>query len=252
MNTTATKVLSYKFDDDIKLFILGDTHIGSPSCNEKLVDDYIDIIAKTPNCYCIIVGDIFDMGLVGSKSDVYTQTQRPGEAIKKGVERLRRIPAEKILVYIDGNHERRLSLMAGINIGAMVCEMLGIPERYSQTASVIRVKVVKKTYYIYATHGSGSGSTYGAAINRLESLASICDADIYVMGHTHKPSVFRRDFIRINTKTGCRERVGKLFLNCGSCLDYEGSYGEALGLKPCSQYYPAIKIKKDHGPVVAF
>jgi hypothetical protein len=208
------------------------------------VCEIVDIIKRTPNAYTIMLGDVLDFGFAGSKSDVYTQTNKPGMAVEKAVEVLEPI-SDRILRYHNGNHEDRLSVMAGIDIGAIICGRLGISDVYAHGSATTRIIVGGKSFFVYSTHGSGNGATYGGAVNKLISLAQITDADIYLTAHTHKPIAFRRDFVELNRETGEREEKGKIFVNCASCLRYSGSYGEAKGFAPCSREYPILKLSEN-------
>lgn len=49
---------------------------------------------------------------------------------------------------------------------------------------------------IWAHHGTGSGSTAGAALNRLERVTKSFDADIFLMGHQHTKDAKPIDYIR--------------------------------------------------------
>jgi hypothetical protein len=157
---------------------------------------------------------------------------------------------DKILAVLPGNHEQRIWRSDGIDITQLMCNQLGIPDKYSSTTALLFVRFGKSKdnghgrrqwYTIYVTHGSGGGRKEGGKINRLADLAGIVDADIYVMGHTHLPAIIKEGFYRVSGPNSSAALVDKLFVNTSASLNY-GGYGDAQGFKPASLSAPVIYL----------
>ena len=246
-----SKLYNYQYEDHVAIYPLGDIHLGSPNCNMELVHKYIDGIAEKPDCFCLLLGDLLDMALAGSKSDVYTATKAPGKAIVEAVELLRPLAEQhKILTIMDGNHEERLARIAGISPSEMIANMLGISNLYTPTTALLRFSCDNHSHLVYASHGNGCGGRPGSKINQLEKLSWITDADIIVAGHVHMPAVYRSRYIKLDPKTGVETEKERLFVNCASCLSYDGSYGDSKGYVASSNTYPIIHFFPDREPMV--
>ena len=236
----------------VKVYAVGDLHIGSPDCNNLRVKRILNEIILTKNAYVIYIGDQIDNALMGSPSSVYTQRLSPQDQIAKVADFFRPHAEQgKILAIMDGNHEARSVRTAGLSPTALIAKILGIEDKYTPTTGIVRVGIGANVYTIYATHGSGGGGTIGAKTNAIERLTRIVDADVYVSGHTHEPFVFWRDFIRLDPLTGEERMATRIFANCGSCLNYRGSYGDGR-FAPSAYGYPCVEFFRDgRDPVVS-
>ena len=229
----------------VKVYVVGDLHIGSPDCSMRQVRRVLNAITLDDAAYVAYIGDLMDVALMGSVSNVYKQKKSPGDQIKDVADLLRpHALLGKIITLMDGNHEQRLVRAAGISPTAMLAKMLDVEDRYTPTTAIIRANIGRSAYTLYATHGSGGGATIGAKANSIERLTRIVDADAYVSGHTHEPFVFWRDFVRIDPTTGAEKMTTRIFANCGSCLTYRGSYGDGR-YAPASYGYPVITLYAD-------
>jgi hypothetical protein len=187
-----------------------------------------------------------DTAISSSVGDTYGASIQPMEQLKHCV-RLFEPIKDKILAVLSGNHENRIYRSDGIDITSLMCNQLGIHDRYSSTTALVFVrfgKVAKshkrpQLYTIYVTHGSGGGRREGGKINRLADLSAIVDADIYVMGHTHLPVVMKESYFRVSGSNSSVQMVDKLYVNTASSLDF-GGYGDAMGFKPASKKSPVI------------
>ena len=235
-----------------KVYIVGDLHVGSPDCNGLKVKRILNEITLAKNGYVIYIGDQIDNALLSSPSNVFHQRLSPQDQIAKVAELFRpHAEAGKILAIMDGNHEARSVRVAGLSPTALISKILGVEDKYTPTTAIVRVAIGPTTYTIYATHGSGNGGTIGAKTNAIERLTRIVDADVYAAGHTHEPFVFWRDFIRLDPLTGEEKMATRIFANCGSCLNYRGSYGDGR-FAPSAYGYPCIEFFRDgRNPVVS-
>lgn len=246
---TQSGLLKYRFPDHmdyVNLYFIADTHIGSPDCNMMKVRRTINHVLNDPVGYVILGGDLMDNAIFGSPSNAYTQRLSPHEQIQAVCEYFRPLAdAGKVLGTVPGNHENRSNKTAGLCPGEIIAGYLGIADRYSPTALLIQIEIGGRKYHVYSSHGNGGGSTIGNKVNQIEKLTRIVDADVYFAGHTHEPFIFFRNFLRINPDTGEQHLATRIFANCGACLNYRGSYGEAAGYAPTAFGYPCVRFYKD-------
>ena len=234
------------YADTIEIHPMADLHIGDSQCDYKLIQERIEYIKNTPNCYCILDGDLMDTAIASSIGDTYAANLQPMEQLKHCVKIFEPIK-DKILCVLSGNHENRVYKSDGLDITEMMCCQLGIADRYSPTTSLLFVRFGKnkkdrrQLYTIYCTHGSGGGRREGGKVNRLADLASIVDADIYLHAHTHLPLIFKEAFFRVSGSNSSVALVDKLFVNTSAMLSY-GGYGDKAGFKPASKSSPVIYL----------
>ena len=119
-----------KIMGDITILPIADVHIGDKLCNLKLFKEALERIKNEPNTYTIINGDLCNMALKNSKSDVYSDSLSPMEQVIQVTELLKPIK-DKILVIGTGNHEDRTQKETKIDVTRLISRELGIEDRYS-------------------------------------------------------------------------------------------------------------------------
>lgn len=239
---------------DVEIRIFADLHVGDKFCNLAAVKNEIDYVARTPNCYAILNGDIVNNATKTSVSDSYAEILSPMEQIAMYIDLFEPIK-DKILVMTQGNHENRTYIKEGIDLTEVVAAQLGLKDRYSKTGAVLflklgehKIKNSKKVpivYSFYVIHGSGGGRKEGAKAIRLADMATIVDVDIYIHGHTHLPMVLREGFYRTDHSNGVVKYTDKLFINGAARLEY-GGYGESFEFKPSSIKCPTLQLSGTH------
>ena len=90
--------------DHLNVYPLGDVHIGSKEFDLELFNQWIETVKNDPNAAVVIIGDVMNMGLRNSKSNVYEETLSPMEQKELCYELLSPI-ADKIIAGCSGNHE---------------------------------------------------------------------------------------------------------------------------------------------------
>lgn len=233
--------------DSIEIHPLADLHIGDMACDYKAILAELEYIKNTPNCYCVLDGDLMDTAIASSIGDTYSSTHSPMEQLQECVKLFEPIK-DKIIAVTSGNHENRHYKTNGIDTTQLMCSQLGIADRYSPTTALVYIRFGndsrhnrKMCYTMYMTHGTGGGRKEGGKINRLADLATIVDADIYVSGHTHLPAVFRNTFFRADPRNSDITQCEHLFVNTAAWLKYAG-YGDRNGYKPASTINPIIQL----------
>ena len=238
--------LSKEFKE-LQILPLADLHLGDIRSDGKKILEWIDYIRNTPNCYTILNGDLMDSAIKSSIGDIYGASLQPMMQLEQAVKLFGDI-SNKILAVTPGNHEARLYRSDGLDITQIMCNQLGIGERYSSASVLLIVRFGEEPshnhgrrvcYTIYQVHGSGGGRLEGGKINRLMQLASIVDADIYIHSHTHLPAIVKTAYFRPSLANNSVMKVDRLFINTSSTLEY-GGYGEVQSYKPNSTETPLI------------
>jgi predicted phosphodiesterase len=166
----------------LNLYPVGDVHIGSKEFDLGLFKDWVEMVKDDPNGAVVIIGDMMNMGLRNSKSNVYEEKLSPMEQKELCYELLNPI-ADKIVGGCSGNHEYRAVKEVGVNpLYDVFCRMR-IEDRYRENACFIKLTVGKQgknpnTYGVVLTHGSSKNKderwTYG-----------VDGCDCFISGHTH-------------------------------------------------------------------
>ena len=238
----------------LRIYTFADWHIGDAHCDMKRITQDIESVKADEHTYCVLNGDICNNAVKTGASDVYSESIKPMEQLKRACELLEPIK-DKILLISQGNHEARTYRNDGIDLTALICRELDIDDRYVAEGGVLFLRFGQNNrkehksneiyrrlcYSLYMTHGSGGGRKEGGKVNRLADLASIIDTDVYIHSHTHLPVVMKESFFRIDAKNSAVAQVEKLFVNTAATLGY-GGYGQTFGFKPSSTATPIILL----------
>lgn len=174
---------NYVDEDHLNVYPLGDVHIGSKEFDLDLFLKWRKQVEDDPNGVVVIVGDMMNMGLKNSKTNVYEETLSPMQQKELCYELLRPI-AQKIIGGCSGNHEYRAVRESGMNPLYDVFCRLCIEDRYRENACFIKLTVGKHrhnpiTYGVVLTHGSTR--------NKDEQWNAFVDGcDCFISGHTHR------------------------------------------------------------------
>lgn len=246
-------------DKPIEILTIADLHIGDPCCDEKQLKEMIDTVKNNPNRYVILGGDLMNTAIKDSKSDSYSEKMKPFEQLLMCAELLSPI-TDKILAIVPGNHEERITRSVGTDMTKLLAVQLGIDSVYSEDAALVVLKFGHNVYAhskdapviysIYVNHGNGGGKRAGSKLNSLQDYASIIDADVFIVGHTHFPAVFKQQTFRITPQTGSATLREQLFVNTASDLKY-GGYGKRKGYQPASNSYPVITLDNTYNHITA-
>lgn len=247
-----TPVIADLNNKTIKIYPVFDVHIGAAEYMKKEFEAFVSYIAKTPEAYIVIGGDILNNAIKTSVSDIYSEKMMPGEAKEYAVKLLTPI-ADKILCGVGGNHEWRTGKDTDVDILYDIFCQLGISERYRANVAILSVGInyytsrrtgFRKTFLV--THGSGGGATLGAGINRQERFIRGFDGiDVFISGHTHKPSVVPISKVRyINTTRKIREETIWL-VTARSWLGF-GGYGVRKLYTPVAHCGVEITMSQVH------
>lgn len=233
-------VLNFPQLESMNVLLSSDMHVGSAQFDERKWNEFEKLINE-PRNYVIFAGDQMEYATARSKSNIYETTMHPREVKRWWIDRMKPYK-DKVLCIIDGNHEyNRASRDADAYPLYDIAYSLEIEDRYRSEAAFVDVNVGKWTakghhgepvqYVFRVNHKAQNLVNYGTA-DGIEGI------DVFVSGHTHKPSdkplgklVYNRNNRSIYERT-----VENIV--CGSFLMY-GGYGERGGMRPTSQklYY---------------
>ena len=193
----------------IKIYLFWDMH-GGPV--RSSLERGINEIKRHKNAYFILGGDNiegiggddwrleagdYDAASLGAAID--TLPDVVGAQIRELADIISPV-ADRCLLILSGNHERKVRKRTGIDPNAMVAALLeakgyNVPFTRAEVAGlVLRIFYSKNrdahiTYKIIAQHGSGGGSLPGGAINKaLRSTMVFDGVDAIINGHTHHMS----------------------------------------------------------------
>lgn len=234
------KIIKKDLGTDVKkitIIPISDVHIGDKTANLKAFREVLERIRTEPNTYTILNGDLCNVALKTSKSDVYADEMTPMEQVLEVIRFLEPIK-DKILVMSNGNHEDRITRDTNIDILYLVAKQLKIEQVYSSSWWYLYLtfgkdkKGRKITYTLTGYHGSGGGRKSGGKINRLEEMSQVVIADCYIMGHLHKPIATKGIIYTpyFQSKTLTKQEMYYLMTN--SFVEYDNSYAEKMGLIP--------------------
>ena len=236
--------------ESVELLVLADYHYADPNSDHDLIKRDIDYVATHENAYAILAGDIMNCAIKSSVSDTYGDTLSPMDELAVCCELLQPI-THKIVGIVGGNHEARHYKTNGVDMTYILARQLGIEDKYSSDSALVFLRVGADggprnhhrpvCYTVYLTHGTGGGRKEGGKIQRLVDLSSICDADVFICGHTHLPATLKTAFARPNPANSSITYCTKLFVNAAAKLDY-GGYGDTLGFRPSCKDTPRILL----------
>jgi UDP-2,3-diacylglucosamine pyrophosphatase LpxH len=216
MRLLDVKTRQPKRSEPVHLFVLGDVHVGNRNADLDHFLRDVDAIRKTPNAYCILMGDLVDAIAISDKRfdrrEVDPQfhgwlDQLPQREVRWICDALKPIK-DRILCILTGNHEetvRDVTTRVGVAYDPHyeICKYLGARSldycgfvRWKISASdndnKSRGTVNNDVITIYATHGHGSGQTPGSHAQAITRLMDGFEADLTFFAHRHQRFVWQR------------------------------------------------------------
>lgn len=185
--------LSHVVPKTYRLYLIGDTHVGNEAFAENVARKAIQRIKRDPKGYVGFMGDgtesihpfdkRFDIKVHGKAGTANRQVDFFVKMFKP--------IADRILFYLTGNHEWKLSQI--VDIPAMIAEKLN-PKMIHSTWTV-KAKF-SDDFRLWATHGRRAVNSYAKTYkerqdheaDRVKKLLQLLQGDCMVMamGHIHK------------------------------------------------------------------
>ena len=207
-------MITHKFfgGHDITVIPISDVHWGANEQMENEWLSFLNMVAKTPNVYITLGGDLLNNGLKNSLTNVYREKYMPGES-KRMMAKMLEPVRDRILCAVGGNHERRSAKEADTDITLDILSKLDLEHLYRENIAFCKIQLGKPqsdngkmsagekrpTYVLVVTHGAGGGILTGAAVNRNERFGYVIDGmDALIVGHTHKPFITQPGKIKVD------------------------------------------------------
>lgn len=244
------KIIKRDLDKDIKkltIIPISDVHIGDKKADLKAFRDVLDRIKNEPNTYTILNGDLCNIALKNSKSDVFSEDLTPMEQVLKVLEFLEPIK-DKILVMSNGNHEDRITKETSIDVLYLVAKQLHLEQVYSPSWWYLYLSFGNSNknrpvlYTLTGYHGAGNGTTTGAKANRVKKMSQVVLADVYLMSHVHEPITTKGVIFTPDYQHKSVVKKEMYYCISNSFVEYEGSYAERLGLPPSNTGISEIEL----------
>ena len=199
--------------ETLKIYPIGDTHVGALNCAEDKLRGIVRTIASDKNAYWIGGGDYLD-AVILNDTKRFDPNVVPDWMLAEGPDKSRvnltdmleaqrkrffKIMApikDKCLGLIEGNHEYTIMKFHNRNLMRSLCEYFslnGQPATDLSDCAFIRLKfrqkskggITSSTVRMFICHGNGGGRTSGAEPNSLYRLAADKECDIVLRGHSH-------------------------------------------------------------------
>ena len=191
--------------DTLRVYALGDVHVGSAQFDEKSVRKKLNIIKNDERGVLVLCGDLGDYGLKNSKTNVYEAVMQPKEQ-QEYIYELFKPVASKIAAAVPGNHEERITKEVGLCPLYDLCVRWGIEDAYRENVAI--------TKYIFGSKHNKQQitfigiTTHGSTRNKHKKFIACFDgADFAVAGHTHTPEYSPHGKIRIDNITATAKHV---------------------------------------------
>lgn len=229
-------VRDYSHLDKLRVYPIGDLHVGSPAHDGKKLDEWLAFVERSPNASMLNTGDNINAAVVGSKSDVYAEQMTVGDALERLEDKLRPLAdAGRLDALGEGNHEARVQRATGIDPMALVARHLGVDHWAASALVVYHVGDVE--YRVHVRHGTGNSPASTAAVTKAAQVVS--NADLHVTGHTHRQQLILEDVFAY--EKGRVERRSRRYVTSGSFTKYE-RYAAERGYAPSHLGAPRIVL----------
>lgn len=257
------EMIVHQFPGDITIIPVSDVHLGAAEHMEKEWLSFLDMVAKTPNIYLTIGGDLLNNATKFSLSNVYDEVLRPSVAKRMMAEMLEPIK-DRILCAVTGNHERRSSRDVDQDPMYDIMCKLDLEHLYRENMAFVKIQLGRQenengirtggyqrpSYNLVVTHGSGGGIYTGTAVLRNERFGYVVDGmDCLIVGHTHKPFTTQPGKIVIDPRNNQVSVKPFKVISSTSWLDFAG-YAMQKMLLPTTHCLHTIQLSSSHKEMV--
>jgi len=239
-----------------------------PIGERDLLAAWVEELRSTPHAYGILMGDSLDVARTHYRD--YARSYRGDdnsqeafdayvtEEVGKLADVLRPV-ASRILGLVQGNHY--WEYCDGTNTEQDLCKRLKI--KYLGVMGLIQLRCHRSATHtqnltIFAHHSGGTagGRTTGGDVNALTRQEHAWDADIYLLGHTHRRIAFKEPVMQLShrsTPPKVIERT-KVFVRTGAFLKgfkdtevpvnrkYAAPYAETRAYRPTDLGWVKIHV----------
>ncbi len=223
------RIPTYRFDRDVTLYVLSDSHRADFACDVALWKRSLKEIEADKQAKVLTLGDLYNCAIWGSKSDP-TQSLTTAQENLLLMKELEPI-ADQIIGMIPGNHEERLQKTVGYNLTQGLALHLHAP--YFDGLTVFCIICGRCAYYIAAGHGIGGGKKQGRKLDALIEFGELIGGcDLYIEGHSHAPFDVPGLIPYVDKKRGIISYQPTTYVSGGHFLEWSKSYARNKKYKP--------------------
>ena len=236
-----------KEDDGGNLAAVGDVHRGNRFHDNEPYEKNLAWLKDHKEYKIITMGDLCEcsgrhtLGLEDQVIEVDDQI----EMIEKDL--LPFAEEGRLIGMIRGNHERRTTKHASVDVTRGIAKYLGVP--YFGLSQLLYISVMNdgkkrgQNYVVYAKHGKSGARTAGGRINAVMRMGLIVNADLYLHAHLHTLMHEIQNTYEVDRGNTLLKR--KHYVITGSYMTY-GGYAEEAGYAPAGPSGSArIKFHSD-------
>ena len=230
------------------IFVKGDEQLGHVTCDEERIKKDIAWVQKNPQCLVMLLGDAIDAAMTFSPGSQRENKEAPIAQAMHYID-IHRPVADRIIGYVGGNHERRIdkALTEGGAGVRLIAKGLSTPEHkipYSGGILLLDLYWRGHLWTFTLFHGAGAAATAGSRTQRLQRNLLLTDSLITLSGHLHDEMKTSRRFTQ-RAPNGKIKIAKQTALQCGTYLQYIGSYGEVGGMSPTGPDMIVIELLSD-------
>lgn len=217
--------MSFDSARPINLWMLSDLHLGHQAHASELFQAHKEV-AKQARAKVVFLGDALEAVTSGSVvASVGAHFEQHGTLRDQLDEFVETMKGLRVLVILEGNHERRVTRVTGYSLLTHASEQIarrqGKPCGFFSHGGLLTVKVGEVDYRLALHHGEGGAASFFRGMMRdYESV------DLIAGGHTHQ--LIREDVLR-HGPTGPRPVA---CLRTGSYLPLPNYAQEKVGASP--------------------
>lgn len=260
--TTRRAILRDWYGKFLRLYFIGDSHIGSNACNEAAVSKLANIIYQDTYGLAVGLGDYIEAISYQDKRFDPAELAQPiapehlqnpfyEQALR--FVKLMEPTRGKWLCFLSGNHEERAMHYTNFNPLPIIAERLGAPYHgESDCGGWVRLRLwdgdkQRNALDLFLSHGAGGGELRGGDTLRRNRLLLRKQADIVATGHGHKADAFP-DSVECIDPMGYEHNSIRWSVECFPLAGKHGYLARQGGNAPPIGYAVAEITRNDNGP----
>lgn len=260
--------VSFSPKDGFALFPLSCIHW--PLTDRKMLRQWKEAVLEAPSSRVILLGDQFEgtrtsyraflKSYAKDKNSKNTFDTLMEAQVDELVAELTPIK-DKIIGVLQGNHY--YEFFGDLTSDQLLCQRLKVPFLGVEAGIRLECRDTKgkgRATLIVAAHhhgGSSGGKTFAGDVGALHRFEQVWDADIFLLGHTHKTLTFMAGKKALQKTGEPLEVVRKLvFARCGCMRDseadtsaanipYNPDYAKMDSYPPIPLTWPEIRVRVD-------
>jgi len=241
----------------LRLYLVGDTHVGSTACDEQSIERLAATIKADENALVVGLGDYIE---AIAPSDARFDPREVGAFVAPEhmnnifyVEaayfcKLMEPTRGKWTMLIPGNHESVAAKQYHTDAAMIIADRLGCPyQGQGEESGWLRIQFclgltqkVRDTVDVFCAHGWGGGETLSTP--KYERLTARKRAQIVAVGHGHKPFSFPYTVEGLD-RAGWEETTQGYFVECYPMIAKHGYIAKRGGNAPPAGY---VVITAEH------